>query len=113
MSCLFCEEESCSHLFFDCVVAQQMWLVISDGLDLEVGKGFESIGKLCTLWGMWKLRDEFCFQHSSWKNMETLLLLVWKLAQTWVMLCPKEKKPELLGHLARMNEKTYTKVILL
>jgi hypothetical protein len=46
-SCLFCcEMETVHHLFFDCVVAKQMWLEIFACVDLNNGSCFESIGKL-------------------------------------------------------------------
>ena len=35
--CMFClEEESISHLFFDCVVAKILWNLFSDFYDLTV-----------------------------------------------------------------------------
>jgi hypothetical protein len=46
-SCLLCkEEESVQHLFFDCVVAKQCWLVISKILDIRVEGSLVDIGKL-------------------------------------------------------------------
>lgn len=46
-NCLFCnEKESVVHLFFECVVAKQMWSIISEVLDLDCGRDFESIGKV-------------------------------------------------------------------
>jgi hypothetical protein len=46
-SCLFCcEPESVHHLFFDCAVAPQIWVNISDCLDTNLGSNFESVGKL-------------------------------------------------------------------
>lgn len=47
-TCLFClEQESVQHLFFDCAVAKQVWVLLSENLGGEVGRSFESIG---TLW---------------------------------------------------------------
>lgn len=40
----FVLQETSQHLFFECVVAKQVWSMISELLDLEIGSGFESIG---------------------------------------------------------------------
>jgi len=41
MTCLFCSEnESVQHLFFECVVAKQMWVYLSEACDRDVGQGF-------------------------------------------------------------------------
>jgi hypothetical protein len=45
LMCLFCEEmESCNHIFFECVVAREMWRRISSIIGRELGDSFESIG---------------------------------------------------------------------
>jgi hypothetical protein len=70
-SCLFFKEnESIHHLFFDCVVARQVWANISKCLDLKCGDCSEFAGKMwlsnkkymivniftsAALWGLWKL----------------------------------------------------------
>jgi hypothetical protein len=72
MTCLFCSEnESVQHLFFECVVAKQMWVYLSEACDRDVGQGFLSIGQMwlsnkrflvcnsfcaAALWGLWNLR---------------------------------------------------------
>lgn len=46
-TCLFCcEHESVNHLFFECVVAKQIWLHISEVLNIECGSSFSSVGGL-------------------------------------------------------------------
>jgi hypothetical protein len=46
--CLFCcEKETVNHLFFDCVVARQVWSVIFECLELNCNICFESVA---TLW---------------------------------------------------------------
>jgi hypothetical protein len=68
---MFCEEkESCSHFFFDHVVATRMWNIISQVAGTDVGGNFENIGAtwLCkkrfvliniissaALWALWKM----------------------------------------------------------
>ncbi|KAJ1272904.1 hypothetical protein BS78_06G238600 [Paspalum vaginatum] len=128
-SCLFCIElETCQHLFFECVVAKKMWRVLSDILGLKVGCDFHSVGRLwlsdrkflvhnvlcvAALWGLWKLRNEFCFQSITWRSLEHLLLQIWKLGRNWVLLCSSVKKQELEGYLEALKKKSEANVILL
>jgi hypothetical protein len=45
-SCLFCSEpESVHHLFFDCIVAKQIWVLISEAIGFQIGQDFESVAK--------------------------------------------------------------------
>jgi hypothetical protein len=95
-TCLYCGElESTFHLFFDCVVARQMWCRISSVVGRVIETSFESIG-ICwlsnyrflnvniissaALWSFWKLRNDLCFQNKMCRNMEGLLLRVVSLA---------------------------------
>ena len=46
-TCLFCDEqESISHLFFQCCVAKHVWAAISGWLDRGMVENFESIASL-------------------------------------------------------------------
>jgi hypothetical protein len=43
--CLFCDKkESSQHLFFDCVVAKNMWKGISDIVGKDIGSSFDIVG---------------------------------------------------------------------
>ena len=105
-----------------------MWKVLSEALGFEVGKDFVSVGRMwlsnkkflvhnivcsAALWGVWKLRNILCFQFSSWQNMEKLMLLIWRLAQNWILLCPVERRQELCNRLELLKERTTNGVILL
>jgi hypothetical protein len=65
------------------VVAKQLWAVMSEVLNRQVGSDFISIGTLwlsnkkfviansvCATapWGLWKLRNSLCFQGHPWKD---------------------------------------------
>ena len=76
-TCLFCgENESITHLFFQCCVAKLVWDAVSDWLNRRVGNDFESVASLwlsnkrhmvcniissVVMWVLWKLRNSLCF----------------------------------------------------
>ena len=111
VSCLFCcKEESVLHLFFECAVAAQLWCLLSEILEVNLGGSFESIGQFwlsnkrhglvniitaAALWSLWKLRNDLCFQNTGWKGMDILLNKIAYKAQNWLILCPENKKDSL------------------
>jgi hypothetical protein len=118
-TCLFCnEQESVNHLFFECVVAKQLWNVLSSILGIQLGGALDNIGKfwlsskhngvlnMCTsaaFWSMWKLRNDICFQRKSWRSMAMLLYSMAMMLQNWVILCPKEKKDALRNTVVQIK----------
>jgi hypothetical protein len=45
-TCLFCSEpESINHMFFDCVVARQVWRLVSELIGFKIGLNYESMVK--------------------------------------------------------------------
>jgi hypothetical protein len=53
-TCLFSEEhESVHHMFFDCVVSRQAWLVVSELVGFQIGSDFDSVVNV----GLRGLRD--------------------------------------------------------
>ena len=104
LSCLFCEEsESVNHLFFECVVARQIWRDIADVLNIKIESSYESIAgkwlsqkKFClvnmvssaVLWSIWKLRNFFVFQHGSWVGMPMFWSRLVIQLEMWVIHCP-------------------------
>ncbi|KAF8647789.1 hypothetical protein HU200_065204 [Digitaria exilis] len=110
--------ESSSHLFFNCVVAKCMWYHISQAVGANLGDSFESIGSKwlsnkkylainmitsAALWGLWKLRNDFCFQNAAWRDMNYLLKRILQLAQNWIILCPQNRVEELKSHLSKIS----------
>jgi hypothetical protein len=103
-SCLFCNEhESAKQLFFECVVATSLWEVVSDILKLSIGKSFESVARWwlsdnknsvlnifssATLWTLWLVRNEMCFQELRWPGVKDLLRRLRYTIRSWHLLCP-------------------------
>lgn len=106
------------HLFFECVVAKQCWLMISEIFNIKVGGNLVEIVKFwlsskkhgllniitsVVLWCIWKLRNEICFQNAGWRGMGMLLCRIGGLLQNWVVLCAPEKKERLLEFLNKIK----------
>jgi hypothetical protein len=47
------------------------------------------------LWSLWKLRNDLCFNGSSWSCMQVLYLKVGYTLACWKVLCPKGKRSKL------------------
>jgi hypothetical protein len=119
-SCLFCsEKETINHLFFDCAIAKQCWNMISELIGCRVGEDMINIGKFwlsnknhcvlnmitsATIWSIWKLRNDLCFQRQGWKGMDMLLFRISGLLQNWIVLCPPDKKMSLEIFISKMKK---------
>jgi hypothetical protein len=98
-TCLFCgENETVSHLFFECCVAKVVWQHISEIVGMPLGADFESVARLwvsdkkhrivnvCTtaaLWSLWKLRNEICCQGAKWIGVQVLLRKSSRMLRDW------------------------------
>jgi hypothetical protein len=110
-SCLFCnEQESAKHLFFDCVVARYIWNIISEVFGIAIGENFESVARWwisenknyvlnifssATLWTLWSIRNEMCFQGLKWPGVKEVMRRIGYLIKSWRLLC-LDKHSELL-----------------
>jgi hypothetical protein len=99
-TCLFCDEqESISHLFFQCCVAKHVWAAISGWLEREMGEDFESIASLwiankrhmirnivssAVLWVLWKLRNLLYFQGVPWSGMKKVFAMTGRMLRGWL-----------------------------
>jgi hypothetical protein len=103
VSCLFCNEhETAKHLFFECVVAKNIWDTVSSILDKPLGDDFESIARWwlsedknsvinifssAVLWTIWSVRNEMCFQGLRWLGVKEILRRTASLIRSWRPLC--------------------------
>lgn len=119
-TCLFCENsESVHHLFFECIVAQQMWDFVSENFGIQKISCFEEIINLwhnpkkyvvlnlvvaASLWSIWKLRNEFCFQGRSWRSVKCILAKLSTYLNQWKILCD-DAQAVLLQRCIRLLDK--------
>jgi hypothetical protein len=103
IQCRFCmEEESVNHLFFDCVVARNVWTYACEFLGFDIGPGFLSVaGKwlnkdkfyvanmisTAVLRGIWLVRNDFVFHQQVWSDVKLILRRILKLSWEWKILC--------------------------
>jgi hypothetical protein len=54
--------------------------------------------------GLWKLRNDMCFQGMVWRSVLSLLLSVLAMLTNWILLCPIEKRPEFNTKLEKLRK---------
>jgi hypothetical protein len=120
-TCLFCNEhETVNHLFFECVVANQLLCGLSDIVGVHLGSSLDNIGNywlsskrngilnMCSsaaFWRLWKLRNDLCFQRKSWKSMAILFYNMAMMLQNWAILCPEGQKEVLMKTVGQIKKK--------
>jgi hypothetical protein len=120
LSCVFCsEEENIPHLFFDCVVARELWKQISVITKIHGQVNLLAISSLwicdkthvvsnivhaAALWSLWKSRNEVCFNKRSWSCMQVIYLKVAYTLVRWKLLCPEGSKRELEGAILALKQ---------
>jgi hypothetical protein len=109
LTCLFCnEEESCSHLFCDCVVFSAAWSELKRLNNISVD--IHHISDLTNLWnhdkkfritnmilaallrGIWLMRNDMCFNRTNWSGMQTLWRKLAFLLAQWGFCFTRKKK---------------------
>jgi hypothetical protein len=100
--CEFCgEPESITHLFFDCIVAREIWTSVSMFLKVQIGTTYESIARfwpanknhsamntICAavLWGIWKNRNAMIFDGQTWLCIKQVWWLILKAVKKWRLI---------------------------
>lgn len=103
MNCLFCNEnETVHHLFFDCVVAKQIWFDVADTFDFNIPKNMTELSSfwklnnkrsviniacVASIWGIWTMRNDMCFQGMPWTSTRAVLGRISSSLHQWKILC--------------------------
>jgi hypothetical protein len=82
LDCVFCKEhETIHHLFFDCVVAMNVWEKVSDFFGLPFVSDYLLVARFwlantkhaaqntiysTVLWSIWKFRNALVFDNQQW-----------------------------------------------
>jgi hypothetical protein len=105
--CVFCEEnESISHLFFECSVAKIIWKSVSEYLGVEIGADYTSVASkwLCkkkfatvnvistaVLRAVWLTRNDFVFKHQVWSDVKLIWNRICRLSMEWKIIYSEAK----------------------
>jgi hypothetical protein len=90
-------------LLFGCVVARQIWEVVSECVNVPLIVSYESMAKLwlcnkkfgvlnmvtsAVCWGLWKLRNVLCFQDIGWRSVKQVWWKILPMLKCWKVLVP-------------------------
>lgn len=103
LSCMFCcEKETSNHIFFECVLAQEIWNIIYASTDMHGHPTYGDISDMwardkkyqannlinaATIWAIWKCRNDLCFNGKSWLGLQVILRKIASLCSQWKILC--------------------------
>ena len=98
LECCLCKEfESVTHLFFDCIVANQMWSTVQEVFGVEICDYYSLASKwLCgkrhlqlnvvssaVLWSLWINRNNIVFNRKTWLNLKQVWHLILLHLRNW------------------------------
>jgi hypothetical protein len=121
--------ESCQHLFFDCVVAANIWERIVDalGVDFQIS----NMHDVAALWNdrkkckkcnmisaavlrtIWITRNDHVFNRAQWFGMQDLWRRLACSCAQWKILLKEEEKEELMSMLSKVEEAAMMPPLLL
>jgi hypothetical protein len=109
--CCFCaENESIDHLFFECVVAREVWRYVCLFLELDIGKDYLSVASrwlskekcysvnivsTVVMGAIWLTRNDFIFHKQEWSDVKTVVRRMLILTWEWNIMVKKERKLEM------------------
>jgi hypothetical protein len=116
VQCQFCcDDESISHLFFECCVARVLWGHTKDFLGVEIGSDYISVASKwlseeksyitniissAMMRGLWLTRNDFVFNNQVWSNVKIVMRRIWKLSMEWAIIYKPSKMGEMKSWLS-------------
>lgn len=108
LTCLFCcELETTNHLFFECVMAGQVWNTVHSLTGCLPLPTFENVTKMwgknkllqadnlvvsATLWAIWRCRNDICFNCTPWIGVQVIIRKIAGFCSLWKILCKEDAK---------------------
>jgi hypothetical protein len=97
--CILCSKtEYINHLFFDCIIAREIWQIISKFLSVSLGTDYMSIARfwlsnkknavlnsfcLATLWCIWKFKNDTIFNGQLWLTLHQIVRMILLSIRRW------------------------------
>lgn len=120
LNCLFCNEnESVHHLFFECVVAKQIWIDVVEVFGFNIPKNMIELSSfweinnkktviniacVAAIWGIWIMHNDICFQGISWTSTRAILERINFSRHQWKILCGGDQSV-LLRHCLQLLDR--------
>jgi len=108
LECQFCgEKDSVHHLFFDCIVAKQLWAefngsTINSYFDMaskwiDVKKKYKTTNTISAgvVWCLWLIRNAFVFRGQQWSSIKLVLGKLWSIMKEWMIMCPTSMEEDI------------------
>jgi hypothetical protein len=102
LECVFCKEhETIHHLFFDCIVARNVWEKVSEFFGLPPVSTYLSVARFwlantkhaaqntiysTVLWSIWKIRNALVFDNQQWICLKQVWALVLRTLRKWRLI---------------------------
>lgn len=109
--CVFCScHETVCHLFFECVVAKEIWSAATILLERPLGAHLESIASLwvagkpldhvntiCSaiLWAIWKHRNNMIFNGVPWISVKQIWWMTLNFIRKWRLIFKELMLPQM------------------
>ena len=109
--CMFCtDEESIQHLFFDCIVAKNVWRVVSGFFNTPLGSDYTSVARfwiankkhavlnsVCAsvLWSLWKIRNNMVFNGHPWIDIKQVWRMILCSLKRWKLIFKENMLPKM------------------
>jgi hypothetical protein len=109
--CFCSENESISHLFFECVVAKVIWSHVSKFLGFEIEgvitlyvaskwlhkDKFYSVNTMpvVVLRSIWLVRSNFVFHKHVWVDVRCTWRMILRVSTEWEIICKESKTVEM------------------
>jgi hypothetical protein len=106
----FLGEESVTHLFFECVVARVMWVIIGEFLGYEIGSNYISVASkwlqkekmygtniisIVVLRSIWLTRNDLVFNKQDWRDVKQILRRMLRLTREWEIMVKEDRMEEI------------------
>ena len=119
LECVYCnEKETTDHLFFKCIVAQNMWKFFNNFFHVGIGHDLVSVASLwlncknsalntvssAILWCLWNDRNAMIFDNKNWLSLYQVWRSVLRTIRYWLVLSQESSKGVIESFAQKLEE---------